>query len=62
MKDNFPKLIPIFPLAGVIYFPKTNLPLNILVGAEGFLATKADEITGNATYWAGLGIRMDYSF
>ncbi len=29
MKDNFPKLIPIFPLAGVIYFPKTNLPLNI---------------------------------
>ena len=29
MKDNFPKLIPVFPLAGVIYFPKTNLPLNI---------------------------------
>ena len=25
----FPKLIPIFPLNGVIYFPKTNLPLNI---------------------------------
>jgi len=29
MKQNFPDLIPIFPLNGVIYFPKTNLPLNI---------------------------------
>ncbi len=29
MKDNFPELIPIFPLNGVIYFPQTNLPLNI---------------------------------
>ena len=26
---TFPKTIPIFPLSGVIYFPKTNLPLNI---------------------------------
>ena len=26
---NFPNIIPIFPLSGVIYFPKTNLPLNI---------------------------------
>tara|TARA_B000000609_G_C24082667_1_gene298338 strand:+ start:29 stop:646 length:618 start_codon:yes stop_codon:yes gene_type:complete len=26
---NFPNIIPIFPLTGVIYFPKTNLPLNI---------------------------------
>ena len=25
----FPSVIPIFPLSGVIYFPKTNLPLNI---------------------------------
>ena len=25
----FPNQIPIFPLSGVIYFPKTNLPLNI---------------------------------
>ena len=24
-----PEIIPIFPLSGVIYFPKTNLPLNI---------------------------------
>ena len=28
-KIRFPNLIPIFPLNGVIYFPKTNLPLNI---------------------------------
>lgn len=26
---TFPEIIPIFPLSGVIYFPKTNLPLNI---------------------------------
>ena len=29
MTNNFPRQIPIFPLSGVIYFPKTNLPLNI---------------------------------
>ena len=27
--DNFPKKIAIFPLSGVIFFPKTILPLNI---------------------------------
>lgn len=27
--SNYPKIIPIFPLSGVIYFPKTNLPLNV---------------------------------
>ncbi len=26
---TFPNIIPIFPLSGVIYFPKTNLPLNV---------------------------------
>ena len=26
---SFPSVIPVFPLSGVIYFPKTNLPLNI---------------------------------
>ena len=26
---SFPETIPVFPLSGVIYFPKTNLPLNI---------------------------------
>tara|TARA_A100000164_G_scaffold361225_1_gene375740 strand:+ start:134 stop:763 length:630 start_codon:yes stop_codon:yes gene_type:complete len=29
MKSELPKKIPVFPLSGVIYFPKTNLPLNI---------------------------------
>ena len=28
MKE-LPNIIPVFPLSGVIYFPKTNLPLNI---------------------------------
>ena len=29
MMINYPKIIPVFPLGGIIYFPKTNLPLNI---------------------------------
>ena len=29
MPTKFPVQIPIFPLSGVIYFPNTNLPLNI---------------------------------
>ena len=29
MKKKFPDQIPVFPLSGVIYFPKTNLPLNV---------------------------------
>jgi len=39
-----------------------NLPVNILVGGEGFIATKADTEMGNATYWGGLGVRLDYDF
>ena len=27
--NNYPDIIPVFPLSGVIFFPKTNLPLNI---------------------------------
>ena len=27
--NNYPSIIPVFPLSGVIYFPRTNLPLNI---------------------------------
>lgn len=26
---SYPDIIPVFPLSGVIYFPRTNLPLNI---------------------------------
>jgi Lon protease-like protein len=29
MKLKLPNTIPVFPLSGVIFFPKTNLPLNI---------------------------------
>ena len=29
MKQELPDQIPVFPLSGVVYFPKTNLPLNI---------------------------------
>ena len=38
-----------------------NLPLNVLIGGEGFIALKADD-TGNSTYWGGLGVRLDYDF
>ena len=39
-----------------------NLPVNILVGGEGFVALKADDRAGNSTYWGGLGLRLDYNF
>lgn len=39
-----------------------NLPVNILVGGEGFVATKADARSENSTFWGGLGVRLDYSF
>ena len=29
MKVKLPKIVSVFPLSGVIFFPKTNLPLNI---------------------------------
>jgi len=29
LNKDLPSTIPVFPLSGVIYFPKTNLPLNI---------------------------------
>ena len=29
LMKKFPDIIPVFPLSGVIYFPRTNLPLNI---------------------------------
>ena len=29
LMKKFPSVIPVFPLSGVIYFPNTNLPLNI---------------------------------
>ena len=38
-----------------------GLPVNILVGGEGFISTEMK--TGyNDSYWGGLGVRLDYSF
>ena len=39
-----------------------NLPFNVLIGGEGFLALKADDETENSTYWGGLGVRIDLDF
>ena len=38
-----------------------GLPVNILVGGEGFLSTKLLD-GGESSYWGGLGVRLDYSF
>ena len=38
-----------------------NLPVNLLVGSEAFYSTDMAGI-GNASGWASLGIRLDYSF
>ena len=49
MKDDFPKQIPVFPLSGVIYFPKTNLPLNIFETRYLYLVNdciKKDKLMG----------------
>ena len=38
-----------------------NLPVNILVGGEGFISTNMSG-GGNSSYWGGLGVRLDYDF
>ena len=45
MNKKFPKQIPVFPLSGVIYFPKTNLPLNIF--EERYLDLVNDSFRNN---------------
>ena len=45
MDKKFPKQIPVFPLSGVIYFPKTNLPLNIF--EERYLDLVNDSFRNN---------------
>ena len=42
---TFPDEIPIFPLSGVIYFPKTNLPLNIF--EQRYLDLVNDSLQGD---------------
>ena len=73
MKQEFPKIIPVFPLNGVIYFPKTNLPLNIFEARYLELvddAYKKDKLMGmvqfkkdgNNVYQVGcLGKISDYN-
>ena len=38
-----------------------DLPVNILVGGEGFISTDMAGV-GNPSYWGGLGVRLDYDF
>ena len=38
-----------------------DLPFNVLVGSEAFLSTDMAGV-GNSSYWASLGVRLDYSF
>ena len=45
MKFIYPEKIPVFPLSGVIYFPKTNLPLNIF--EPKYLDLVTDTMNGN---------------
>ena len=45
MKNILPGKIPIFPLSGVIFFPDTNLPLNIF--EPRYLSLVNDAIKGN---------------
>ena len=45
MKINLPAIISVFPLSGVIFFPKTNLPLNIF--EHRYLALVNDCIKSN---------------
>ena len=42
---NLPKTIPVFPLSGVIFFPNTNLPLNIF--EPRYLALVSDCMKSN---------------
>ena len=45
MKLKLPNIIPIFPLSGVIYFPKTNLPLNVF--EPRYLSLVRDSLKSN---------------
>ena len=68
----YPDQIPVFPLSGVIYFPKTNLPLNIFekryldlvndaVKKNKLMGMIQSKKTGNDVYDVGcLGKISDY--
>ena len=71
-KNKLPSIIPVFPLQGVIYFPKTNLPLNIFeqryinlvndaYNNNKFMGMVQSKKEGNAVYEIGcLGKISDY--
>ena len=46
MSVNYPTKIPIFPLSGVIFFPTTNLPLNIF--EERYLSMVNESLKSNS--------------
>ena len=45
MNKDFPKKISVFPLRGAIFFPKTNLPLNIF--EKRYVSMVEDALKGN---------------
>ena len=45
MNKEFPKKISVFPLRGAIFFPKTNLPLNIF--EKRYVSMVEDALNGN---------------
>jgi len=69
---KFPNIIPVFPLSGVIYFPKTNLPLNIFeqrylnlindaYNKDGLMGMVQSKKENNSVYEIGcLGKISDY--
>ncbi len=58
MKLKLPNIIPIFPLSGIIYFPKTNLPLNVF--EPRYLALVGDCIKSNR-YMGMIQLKKDTS-
>jgi uncharacterized protein len=70
--NNYPKIIPVFPLSGVIYFPQTNLPLNVFeqrylslvndaYGKDKLIGMVQSKKDNNAVYKVGcLGKISDY--
>jgi Lon protease-like protein len=58
MKFKLPNIIPVFPLSGVIFFPKTNLPLNIF--EPRYLALVNDCIKSNK-YMGMIQAKVDSS-
>ena len=58
MKLKLPSVIPIFPLSGIIYFPKTNLPLNVF--EPRYLALVGDCIKSNR-YMGMIQLKKDTS-